>query len=130
MGKNKLENVREYKYLGLLCTPSGEIKSSLDNLRARALKAYWSLKHKLGVLFNKHILETIHLFDTLVRPILTYGSDFWGCLKVPNNNPIENVHMFCKHLLGVSKQATNFGVWLELGRTPIMIFAKKEAIEN
>ena len=71
------------------------------------------------------------LFDTLVRPILTYASDFWGCLKLPNNNPIENVHtMFCKHLLGVSKQTTNYGVWLELGRTPLMIFAQKAAVKN
>ena len=33
VGESKLENVREYKYLGLLCTPSGEIKSALEDLR-------------------------------------------------------------------------------------------------
>ena len=131
VGKSKFENVREYKYLGLLCTPSGEIKTALEDLRSRALKAYWSLKYKLGTFFNRYILETMNLFDTLIRPILTYASDFWGCLKLPNNNPIENVHtMFCKHLLGVCKQATNFGVWLELGRTSIMIFAQKAAVKN
>ena len=131
MDNEKIENVREYKYLGLLFTPSGEIKSALDDLRARALKAYWGLKGKLGTFFSKHVIETMHLFDTLVRPILTYASDFWGCLKVPNNNPIENVHtMFCKHLLGVNKSTTNYGVWLELGRIPLMIFAKKAAVKN
>ena len=131
VGKEKLENVREYKYLGLLCTPSGEIKSALEDLRSRALKAYWNLKLKLGKFFNQEILETIHLFDSLVKPILTYASDFWGCLKLPKNNPIENVHMmFCKHLLGVSKQTSNSGVLLELGRIPITISAKKAAIKN
>ena len=116
VGEKKIENVREYKYLGLTFTPSGEMKSALGDLRSRALKAYWALKYKLGTFFSTHVVETMNLFDTLVRPILTYSSDFWGCLKLPNNNPVENVHtMFCKHLLCVNKQTTNVGVWLELG---------------
>ena len=131
VGDNKIENVREYKYLGLLFTPSGEMKLPLDDLRSRAWKAYWSLKSKLGSFFRTHVTETLKLFDTLVRPILTYSSDFWGCLKLPNNNPVENVHtMFCKHILGVNKQTTNYGVLLELGRTPLLVFAKKAAVKN
>ena len=34
-----LENVREFKYLGSMLTPSGEINSGLQDLRERALKA-------------------------------------------------------------------------------------------
>ena len=37
LGSTRLENVRSYKYLGLIVTPSGEIKSALDDLRSRAL---------------------------------------------------------------------------------------------
>ena len=77
----KLENVRSYKYLGLMFTPSGEIKSALDDLRSRALKAYMSLKHKLGTVFYAHVDETTKIFDTMIKPILLYSSDFWGCLK-------------------------------------------------
>ena len=74
---------------------------------------------------------TIHLFDTCVKPILLYNSDFWDCLKLPKNNPIENVHMrFCKDLLGVQRQTTNVGVLLELGRTPIIFFGVKNCIKN
>ena len=69
---------------------------------------------------------TLHLFDTLIKPILLYNSDFWGCLKMPANNPIEIMHMrFCKELLGVQKQTSNTGVLLELGRVPLMIHGKK-----
>ena len=81
LGNTKLENVRSYKYLGLKITPSGEIKSALDDLRSRALKAYMALKNKLGVSFREHLDDTIGFFDSLVRPILLYGSDFWGALK-------------------------------------------------
>lgn len=76
-------------------------------------------------------ITTLHLFDTLVKPILLYNSDFWGCLKMPNNNPIENVHMrFCKELLGVQTQTTNIGVLLELGRIPIMFYGLKNCVKN
>ena len=131
LGDTKLENVRSYKYLGLVFTPSGELKTALDDLRSRALKAYMCLKHKMGILFYTYVEETIKLFDTIIKPILTYSSDFWECLKLPKRNPIENLHiMFCKNLLGVQRNTTNIGVLLELGRTPLTIIAQKQAIKN
>ena len=131
LGPTRLENVRSYKYLGLIITPSGEIKSALDDLRSRALKAYMALKNKLGACFREHIEDTIGLFDTLVKPILLYGSDFWGCLKPPRNNPIENLHMqFCRQILGVQKNTTNNGVLLEIGRTPLMLEAQRLSVKN
>ena len=54
LGVVKLENVRSYKYLGLILTPSGDIKSALDDLRSRGLKAYWNLKNKMGICFHTH----------------------------------------------------------------------------
>ena len=39
-----LENVRQYKYLGFLFTPSGEILSGLKDLRDRAFKAFLAIK--------------------------------------------------------------------------------------
>ena len=58
-------------------------------------------------------------------------SDFWGCMKLPKTNPIENLHMMIsKQLLGVQKQTTNIGVLLELGRVPLPLKAVKLAIKN
>ena len=130
-GNGKLETTREYKYLGFLITPSLNINASLKDLKARAMRAFYILKSKMGPLFKKHIDVSLHLFDTLIKPILLYGSDFWGCLKLPKNNPIENMHMtFCKELIGVQKQTPNLGVLLDLGRLPLTIFAKKNCIKN
>ena len=84
LGNSKIETVRSYKYLGLVFTPSGEIKSTLEDLRSRELKTYMSLKHELGDCFTTHIDETIKLFDTLIKPILMYSSDFWGMSKTPS----------------------------------------------
>ena len=127
----QLENVRNYKYLGFLLTPSGEINSGLNDLRDRALKAFMKLKNNLGTSFNQDIFTTLTLIDTMIKPILLYNSDFWGCMKLPKNNPIENLHMMiCKQLLGVHRSTTNVGVLLELGRIPLEIYAIKLAIKN
>ena len=120
-----------YKYLGFVITPSGEITSGLKDLKDRALRAYYILKNKMGQYFRLCPSTTISLFNALIKPILLYNSDFWGCLKIPQNNPIENVHTrFCKELLGVQKQTTNIGVLLELGTIPIMLYGKKNCIKN
>ena len=53
-------------------------------------------------------------------------ADFWGCLKIPSNNPIKIFqNKFLKQLLGVQVQTTNVGVLLETGRIPMSIYAKK-----
>ena len=126
-----IETTNSYKYLGLIFTPSGEITSCLRDLRDRALRAYNKLKQKMGHHFRLHPMTTISLFESLIKPILLYSSDFWGCLKMPNNNPIENMYMkFCKTLLGVQKQTPNIGVLLELGAVPIMFFGVKNCLKN
>ena len=89
------------------------------------------MKNDMGTSFNQDIPTSLSLIDSLIKPILLYASDFWGCLKLPKNNPIENLHMMmCKQMLGVQKQTTNIGVLLELGRTPLSLWATKYAIKN
>ena len=120
-----------YKYLGFIVTPSGEITSGLKDLKDRPLRAYFKLKSSMGHYFRLYPEVTISLFDALIKPILLYVSDFWGCLKMPTNNPIENTHMrFCKDLLGVQRETTNIGVLLDLGRVPIMLYGRKNCIKN
>ena len=129
--KSFIYTTNAYKYLGFLITPSGALTHGLSDLKDRALRAYYKLKRKLENTFRKDVNTTIFLFNALIKPILLYASDFWGCLKMPKNNPIENVHMrFCKDLLGVQKQTTNVGVLLELGEVPFGILAKNNCIKN
>ena len=131
--EKKLENVRKFKYLGFLLTPSGEIKTGIQDLRDRALKAFFKLKNAMGDTFRSNIKITLHLFDSLIKPILMYMNDFWGGFKAIDEkyHPIEKFHnMACKQILGVQKQTTNVGVLLELGRIPLQNFAIKAAIKN
>ena len=83
---------------------------------------------------------SFYLFDTLVKPIILYCSDFWGPLCInkkapsemlPSRNLIDLVHMkFLKQILGVQKQTSNIGVLLETGRVPLLTYAIKNSIKN
>jgi hypothetical protein len=129
--RTELENVRCYKYLGFVVTPSGEIKSGLEDLRVRALRALTKIRKSLGPLFRANIRNTLHLYNYMVKPILLYCSDFWGTLKHPKNSPIERVHIsFLKQLLGVRQQTNTDGVHLELGSVPIIFNAIKASVKN
>ena len=123
--------VREYKYLGFIVTPSGGIRTGLEDLRIRAMKAFAKMRKALGIHFRFNLSNTLHIFTYLIRPILLYCSDFWGCLKQPKNHPIEKFFMmFCKQILGVRKQTNTDGILVELGLVPITFHAKKLAIRN
>ena len=67
-----LECVREYKYLGFIVTPSGEIGTGLKDLRDRAMRALAKLRKSLGTYFRHDISNTIHLYTYIVRPILLW----------------------------------------------------------
>ena len=62
------------------------------------------------------------MFDSLVAPILLYGSEVWG---VGKNDNIEKVHLqFLKRILGVRVTTPNCLVYGELGRYPLNINIK------
>ena len=135
-----ITSVREYKYLGFLITPSGEVLTGIKDLKSRALYALVQLRKKLGDHFRENTKISYYLFDTLVKPIMLYCSDFWAPLQINKRNPaelltkgnlIDLVHMkFLKQLLGVQTQTPNIGVLLETGRVPLMTYAIKNSIKN
>ena len=129
----KLETVKTVNYLGFLITPNLNIKELLNDLYKRGLKAYFKLKSCLDDLFRRNITLTIKLFDSLVKPILLYGADFWGCLKhgFSDMNPIEKLNIrLCKHLLGVKRSVSNNACRCELGRLQLYITGFKSTVKN
>ena len=73
-----INSTREYKYLGFLVTPSGEVNTGIKDLKSRALFALVQLKKKMGIHFRENIGMSLYLFDTLIKPIILYCSDFGG----------------------------------------------------
>jgi hypothetical protein len=108
-----LEIVRSFVYLGMLLNSNGRWNNTHIRLRAlgsRALHGVFRIAEHVIMPVEQQCL----LFDTLVKPILNYGSELWG----PHSaTEIEGLHMkFCKRVLSVRKSASNVAVRGELGR--------------
>ena len=87
----------------------------------------------MGDSFNRNIETALGLYESMIKPILTYASDFWGCLKLPTHskNPVEIMQMkVFKQILGVRTQTTNLGVLLELGKCTLDLECIKFGVKN
>ena len=129
-----LEIVQSYNYLGLKICSSGSFTSAIKELSCKALRAYHAMRSTfLGTPLQPRIY--MKLFDCLVKPIALYGCEVWGAFGYKTSNistlpetlltkdklPYKTLHLKAsKHILQVSKSATNIAVRAELGRLPLM----------
>ena len=125
--------MRNFSYLGFNISLAGNIIDGLFDLHKRAQKAFYQLKNQQGDMFYREPVLAIKLFDALVKPILLYCSDFWGCydniFSLSDSTERLNISL-CKHLLGVKRQTSNVASLLEMGRYPLYIDAAKQSIKN
>ena len=69
-----LENVREYKYLGVIFCISGSFSVASSELYKKALKGIFKLKSVFGSTYPNSFIA-FHIFDHTIKPILTYGNE-------------------------------------------------------
>lgn len=76
MGRSQLDTVESYTYLGLNLHMSGSLNYAVSDLYNKALRALNALKRYLdrSVISFKAMIK---LFDTLIKPILSYGAAIW-----------------------------------------------------
>ena len=118
-------------YLGITFHKNGNFTEAVTRLKEKSNKAMFSLSQALysGITFDPKL--PLKVFDSTIRPILTYGSEVWcsqyiHLLLKPNQIDkmmFENINnRFCKFIMGLPRQASNFGIKAELGRPPIFSF--------
>ena len=76
----KLDMVSKFTYLGVTLSSTGKCYQSLKNLADQAVKAMFSLNSLFDSVSFK-ISEKLKLFDTMIMPILNYGSEIWDSIK-------------------------------------------------
>ena len=90
--------MKKFTHLGVVFTTGGSFHATQEALSGQALKAIFKLKVYINKFTNISISHMLALFDKLILPILTYGSEISGFSKA---DAIERIHLqFCKHLLG------------------------------
>lgn len=123
----QLEYVTSYKYLGIILSSNGSFKPAISTLANQASKALFSLIRAATKLSFPDPSLLCYLFDSLVKPVLEYGNEIWGCYPAEE---LEIVHRrFCKFALGVPRTATNLACYGELGRTPLLVKRKVALIK-
>ena len=122
---NRIEVVDSYSYLGLIFKYNGNFSEAKKKLVNQAQKSLFSIYKNIR---NQAIPIDLQLklFDSMVEPILLYGSEVWG---FENIKIIEQVHLsFCKRILKVRSSTPNYMVYAELGRFPLEIPVKIKMI--
>ena len=105
--------------MGLLFTPKLMWTKTKENLDEKANKAIITIKILQNKLGSLSIYDCFKLFDTMIVPILCYGSEIWG-FEIANQ--IETVHdRFCKSILKVPIHTTSVLARGELGRYPLCL---------
>ena len=82
-GNDILKNVSSFTHLGVPLTANGKFYQTQKALATQANKALFSL----NLLFEKvslNVTEKLRLFDTMVLPVLTYGSEVWVFNAAPD----------------------------------------------
>ncbi len=130
-----IEVVKEYTYLGIKISNSGSFTKAIKALHNSALRAYFSIK---SICYQNAYCKPrtmVKLFDSMVKPILLYGSEIWGAFDIKRNNiqdllpslmlndkyqPEKLNLKMCKQTLRIPRSASNIASRAELGRLPVM----------
>ena len=87
-------------------------KKRLTDQARKALFAVMKKSRKLCLPFDIQV----HLFDSMIVPILLYGSEVWdGKLDIIDKFQLK----FCKMLLGLKMSTPSLLIYDELGITPL-----------
>ena len=113
-----LNVVAKFTYLGVTISSNGSFYQAQKSLADQGSRALFSL----FALFDKvefDITDKIKLFDSMICPILNYGSEIWGFHKSPD---VEKVHIkLLKRVLRLNQNATSIALYSECGRFPLNI---------
>ena len=135
INNTQIEVVDKYKYLGIMLNFNGNLKHVAEHMYNKSIKAIFSLKAKIMNYDNINNKLLLKLFDCLIRPILTYGSEIWIYdfnvkESVLEKLPFEKLHnKFCNYFLGVHRRLSKFASRLELGRERILSFITSLALK-
>ena len=120
--ETQLEVTDQYNYLGLIFNSNGKFTKAKKLLYDKAMFTLLRSGRQLQLPVD----FMIHLFDTLVKPVLLYGSEIWAH---EGTEVLEKLHLrFCKYILLVNETTCSNMVYGELGEYPLILSAQTRMI--
>jgi hypothetical protein len=124
--KDKIEEVKEFKYLGYVMNERNTAAAHVRELVKKANKiigAVWGIgERKFGHDFRRRIM----MFDSLVKSVMMYGAEIWGWREQEGLEGAQGKYL--KWVLGVDRETPGYIVMEETKRDGIRIEAGKRAI--
>ena len=121
-----------YKYLGLVYKDGRPARAAVGDTITKARRVMMDMFGRCAHL-GLHNLDTMgHLFDALVKPVLSFGCEIWGpdwvsgkrvCDRgdFASGDAEKEVHLpFMRRAMGVSSTTAVVAMMNELGREPLM----------
>ena len=118
---NKIEQVTQYRYLENILKSINNFNSDIfantySYLSDQGRKAIFGVLQKQREIFPFSTKVMFKLFDAIIKPILTYGSDVWGHRKSG-----LNMLRYCRRVLNVKATTSNNLVYGECGMLPTSV---------
>ena len=70
--------VEDYKYPGLRISKKRNLKKDIHHVSCQSTKVIFALKQCLFNLQTPPVNVALHLFNSIIKPILCYGCEIWG----------------------------------------------------
>ncbi|KAL3696409.1 hypothetical protein R1sor_010485 [Riccia sorocarpa] len=118
-----IERCSVYKYLGMEFSSNLSWNQCIKSRIASGLRALFALRSKCEVADLVAWPLRRHLFDSLVKTVVLYGTSVWGPALSPATwSQIESIHkLFLQYELGVRVQIPYVLLLAETGRLPLEI---------
>ena len=121
-----VEAVLGFKYLGIHLHASAGFMGAHEVIKGTAVKAMWGMVRQLRDREIESVGIRVHMFNTLVMPIMLYGCEIWATRflkpQKPLDNPLQSVQtMFARQVGGewLRKQVSPKLLLPELGCDPV-----------
>jgi hypothetical protein len=110
-----------FRYLGVWLHSTKGLSVARDALKAVGQEAMWAMLGRFKHMQLRDLYLKTHMFDTLVKPVLSYGCEVWGPDALQHislaagmlDNSLQEVQTLFMRQLGKFRKSTNRQVMLK-----------------
>jgi hypothetical protein len=110
-----------FRYLGVWLHSTKGLSVARDALKAAGQRAMWAMLGKFKNMQLRDLYLKTHMFDTLVKPVLSYGCEVWGPDALQHvssaagmlDNSLQEVQTLFMRQLGKFRKSTSRQVMLK-----------------
>lgn len=126
-GNQLIQTVGSYEYLSLIMSCKCSWQAATKQLAIKAKKKIICVRKCFKHVEFLPVDIYFKLFDVMIFPLITYGSEIWGFKTYPH---LESIHTdYCKKYLGLARTASSCMVMGDCGQLPLFCYYSTRCIK-